>query len=58
MKKSLLGLAFIILLAAEVVAQNYSVALIPDSLKANAHCVVREFTKETEVASIIQLLRE
>lgn len=33
-------------------AQNYSVALIPDSLKENAHCVIREFMQETEVKTL------
>ena len=33
-------------------AQNYSVALIPDSLKANAHCVIREDYEEIELQSL------
>ena len=32
-------------------AQNYAVDLIPDSLKENAHCVIRNYTKELELKS-------
>lgn len=33
-------------------AQNYSVASIPDSLKTNAYCVIREFTRTYELKSV------
>jgi len=35
-----------------VYAQNYSVDLIPDSLKQNAHIVIRDCTKELELQTI------
>ncbi len=33
-------------------AQDYSVASIPDSLKANSNCVIREFTRTDELKSV------
>jgi hypothetical protein len=36
---------------AETNGQNYSVALIPDSLLENAYCVVRYFSDEIELTS-------
>lgn len=33
-------------------AQNYSVASIPDSLKTNAYCVIREFTRTYDLKSV------
>ncbi len=33
-------------------SQNYSVAFIPDSLKANANCVIREFSRADELKSV------
>jgi hypothetical protein len=35
-----------------VLAQNYSVASIPDSLKTNAWCVIREYNRTYELQSI------
>jgi hypothetical protein len=32
-------------------AQVYSVALIPDSLKENAHCIIRDYSEELELQS-------
>jgi hypothetical protein len=32
--------------------QEYPVSVIPDSLKANAHCVIRDFNEEMELQSI------
>jgi hypothetical protein len=33
-------------------SQNYSAALLPDSLIENAHCVIREFSDEIELKSL------
>jgi hypothetical protein len=52
MKKRIIFAVFIALFIFRLDAQNYSVALIPDSLKENAHCVIRDFTKEWEIQSI------
>jgi hypothetical protein len=35
----------------KVNAQNFSADLIPDSLKENAHCVIRDYTLEVELKS-------
>jgi hypothetical protein len=53
MKKHLFIFAvYIALFIIKIDAQNYSVTLIPDSLKENAHCVIRDFTKYFELKSI------
>ncbi|HEX2936906.1 MAG TPA: DUF3857 domain-containing protein [Bacteroidales bacterium] len=49
MKKCLQALVIIIFIFGKTGAQNYSVALIPDSLKTSAHSVIREFIQETNV---------
>lgn len=49
MKKYILVLIFIISFLGKTGAQNYSVALIPDSLKTSAHSVIRLFIQETNV---------
>ena len=36
----------------DIVAQNYSVASIPDNLKDNAHSVIREYLQEIELQSV------
>jgi len=43
---------FLSLLLSFAKAQNYSAALIPDSLKENAHSVFREVTEEIELFSV------
>jgi hypothetical protein len=51
--KNCILIAFIIVLSVmRVHAQDYSVAAIPDSLKENAHCVIRDYTKEIIIKSI------
>lgn len=41
----------LIFFTSSVYAQNYSADLIPDSLKENAHCIVRDYTREIELKS-------
>jgi hypothetical protein len=36
----------------KVYAQNYSVSSIPDSLKENANCIIRDYTREYELQTI------
>jgi hypothetical protein len=48
-------LCFVIFLAigtCETYAQDYSATLIPDSLRTNAHCVIRAYNEETELKSL------
>jgi hypothetical protein len=53
MKKYLFVYAiFIILNSTNVNAQNYSISFIPDSLKDNANCVIRDYTKDIELNSV------
>ncbi|HVN59141.1 MAG TPA: DUF3857 domain-containing protein [Bacteroidales bacterium] len=53
MRKEIPWLILLILGAVEPVrAQEYSVSAIPDSLKENANCIVREFTTTMNVSSV------
>jgi hypothetical protein len=53
MCKCLFIYAMLVLLSiTKICAQDYSASSIPDSLKENAHCVIREFSREVELSSI------
>ncbi|MCX6251237.1 MAG: DUF3857 domain-containing protein [Bacteroidetes bacterium] len=53
MGKSTLVLAILLVLSfSKTDAQNYSAESIPDSLKENAHCIIRDYTVDIELKSI------
>jgi hypothetical protein len=51
MRNLILSLIFLILTGPAIIAQDYSVSGLSDSLKRNAHLVVREYTRKVEVIS-------
>ncbi|MCE5345780.1 MAG: DUF3857 domain-containing protein [Bacteroidales bacterium] len=53
MYKYIISLAIITSLSvADIYSQNYPVVNIPDSLKENAHCIIRNYTREFELQLI------